>query len=196
MALASRAAAHAFFLRSARARHRPAGPSTMPWASASCRAIRHARWVRYHFERALDELGWRSWVGAKCPRTTAAWRHGCLRGASIWQSSCPPGQLPHQVEFERRLFVARKFATRTVRESVKAPGSSTLLDVLGGRSSTRHAHPPGAGLLPDLGDESFESAWPHPQPLLDEHAAHLAAVHPFRTLAHNGEINTLRGNVN
>ena len=104
-----------------------------------------------------------------------------------------------QDDFERRLFVARKFATRTVRESVKGArqfyvcSMSSRTIVYKGMLTPRQV----PAYFPDLGDEAFESAlalihsrfstntlptWP--------------LAHPFRTLAHNGEINTLRGNVN
>ena len=104
-----------------------------------------------------------------------------------------------QDDFERRLLVARKYATRMVRELVKSAeefyicsfSSRTLLY----KGMLTPAQVP--AYYPDLTDEAFESAlalihsrfstntlpsWP--------------LAHPYRTLAHNGEINTVRGNVN
>ncbi len=104
-----------------------------------------------------------------------------------------------QDDFERRLLVARKYATRMVRESVQSAekfyicsmSSRTILY----KGMLTPAQVP--AYFPDLVDEAFESAlalihsrfstntlpsWP--------------LAHPYRTLAHNGEINTIRGNVN
>ena len=104
-----------------------------------------------------------------------------------------------QDEFERRLMVVRKYGTRMVRESTKTAeefyicslSSRTLLY----KGMLIPAQVP--EYYPDLQDEAFESAialihsrfstntlpsWP--------------LAHPYRTLAHNGEINTIRGNVN
>ena len=104
-----------------------------------------------------------------------------------------------QDAFERRLMVMRKYGTRMVRESTKTAedfyicslSSRTLLY----KGMLTPAQVP--AYFPDLVDEAFESAlalihsrfstntlptWP--------------LAHPFRTLAHNGEINTVRGNVN
>ena len=104
-----------------------------------------------------------------------------------------------QDEFERKLTVVRKYGTRMVRESTKTAehfyicslSSRTLLY----KGMLTPAQVP--AYYPDLVDEAFESAlalihsrfstntlpsWP--------------LAHPYRTLAHNGEINTVRGNVN
>ncbi len=102
-------------------------------------------------------------------------------------------------QFERKLMVVRKYGTRMVRESTKTAekfyicslSSRTLLY----KGMLTPAQVP--AYYPDLEDEAFESAialihsrfstntlpsWP--------------LAHPYRTLAHNGEINTVRGNVN
>ena len=102
--------------------------------------------------------------------------------------------------FERKLYVVRKYAERTIRES-GLPGaehfyagslSSRTIVYKGLFTSTQVF-----GYFADLTDADFESAlalvhsrfstntfptWP--------------LAHPFRYLAHNGEINTLRGNEN
>jgi glutamate synthase (NADPH/NADH) large chain len=102
--------------------------------------------------------------------------------------------------FERKLYVVRKHAERTIRESGLPGASSFYCGSLSARTivykglftSTQVL-----GYFPDLTDADFESAlalvhsrfstntfptWP--------------LAHPFRYLAHNGEINTLRGNEN
>ncbi|GMV92339.1 MAG: glutamate synthase [Candidatus Hydrogenedentota bacterium] len=105
-----------------------------------------------------------------------------------------------QDAFERKLFVIRKIVERTVLESdVKAKAQFYVPSM-----SSRTIVYKGLMLAPqidryylDLSDEDCESAislvhqrystntfpsWP--------------LAHPFRYLAHNGEINTLRGNIN
>jgi glutamate synthase (NADPH/NADH) large chain len=102
--------------------------------------------------------------------------------------------------FERKLYVVRKYAERSIRESglpnadlfyVGSLSSKTIV-YKGLFTSTQVL-----GYFADLTDEDFESAlalvhsrfstntfptWP--------------LAHPFRYIAHNGEINTLRGNEN
>ena len=185
------------------ARHRPARTlATTRSASASCRAtLRTHGGVRYHFERALDELGLEILGWREVPTDNGTLGATAISGEpAIWQVIVArPVSCHTQVEFERRLFVARKFATRTVRESVKGAeqfyvcSMSSRTIVYKGMLTPRQV----PAYFPDLGDEAFESAlalihsrfstntlptWP--------------LAHPFRTLAHNGEINTLRGNVN
>ncbi len=102
--------------------------------------------------------------------------------------------------FERKLYVARKHAQALVGDSVIAgtenyymPSLSCKTVVYKGQLVTEQLN----GYFKDLSDPDFESA--------------LALVHsrfstntfpswqlaqPFRYLAHNGEINTLRGNIN
>ncbi|MFV2064562.1 MAG: glutamate synthase central domain-containing protein, partial [Chloroflexota bacterium] len=161
---------------------------------------RHAG-VKLVMRRVLDELGlellgWRevptdnSTLGA-----TAISREPVIEQMIIRR----PVSCRTQDDFERRLLVARKYATRMVRESVKSAeefyicslSSRTILY----KGMLTPAQVP--AYFPDLTDEAFESAlalihsrfstntlptWP--------------LAHPYRTLAHNGEINTVRGNMN
>ncbi len=107
---------------------------------------------------------------------------------------------PDATVFERKLYVIRKYAERVIRES-ELPGREYFYV---GSLSCRTIVYKGLfissqvlGYFPDLLDESYESAlalvhsrfstntfptWP--------------LAHPFRYIAHNGEINTLRGNEN
>ncbi|MGD8682984.1 MAG: glutamate synthase large subunit [Chloroflexota bacterium] len=104
-----------------------------------------------------------------------------------------------QDEFERKLLVVRKYGTRMVRESTKTAEHFYICSLssrtLNYKGMLTPAQVP--AYYPDLTDEAFESAlalihsrfstntlptWP--------------LAHPFRTLAHNGEINTIRGNIN
>ena len=102
--------------------------------------------------------------------------------------------------FERKLFVIRKVVERAVRESNISAKDEFYVATLSARTICYKGlmlAPQMGKYYPDLSDENFESA--------------LALVHqrystntlpawplaqPFRFLAHNGEINTLRGNIN
>ncbi|HEX7071191.1 MAG TPA: glutamate synthase large subunit, partial [Rhodothermales bacterium] len=110
-----------------------------------------------------------------------------------------PG-LADAASFERKLYIIRKLAERTVRATALpqkhyfyVPSLSHRTIVYKGMLTVEQL----PEYFPDLGDPDFESA--------------LAMVHsrfstntfprwplaqPFRFLCHNGEINTLRGNVN
>jgi glutamate synthase (NADPH/NADH) large chain len=103
-------------------------------------------------------------------------------------------------QLERRLFVLRKFATHNIHITFPQTSDSFYISsfsyktvVYKGQLTTGQVRP----YFPDLRDESFESA--------------IALVHsrfstntvpkwklaqPFRYIAHNGEINTINGNVN
>ena len=104
-----------------------------------------------------------------------------------------------QDAFERKLMVLRKYATRMVRESARTAEhfyvTSLSSRTLVYKGMLTPAQVP--QFYPDLADDAFESAlalihsrfstntlpsWP--------------LAHPYRTLAHNGEINTVRGNFN
>ena len=110
-------------------------------------------------------------------------RHGHLRRAGhLAGHRGPPGQLPH---------AGRVRATPLRGPQVRHPHGARvgqgrravlrLLDVLADDRLQGHAHaPPGAGLLPGPGRRVLRvRPGPHPQPLLDEHAAHLAAGAPL-----------------
>jgi len=103
-----------------------------------------------------------------------------------------------EATFERKLFVIRKWAERTVRESNMAGRGSFFIPSLSSRTIVYKGlllSEQLAGFYTELTDPTMVSA--------------LAMVHqrfstntfptwelaqPFRTLAHNGEINTVRGN--
>ena len=102
--------------------------------------------------------------------------------------------------FERKLYVIRKYAERVIRESSVAGREMFYVGSLSCRTIVYKGLFISSQVLdyfPDLTDESYESAlalvhsrfstntfptWP--------------LAHPFRYIAHNGEINTLRGNEN
>ncbi|MCG6926376.1 MAG: glutamate synthase large subunit [Acidobacteria bacterium] len=157
--------------------------------------------TKHVFRRALDEvgldvLGWR-----EVPTDSSTLGATAISGEPAIQQVIVrrPVSCRTQDDFERRLFVARKYGIRMVRESVKGADDFYICSLSSRTVVYKGMLTPEQvpAYFPDLSEESFESAlalihsrfstntlptWP--------------LAHPFRTLAHNGEINTLRGNVN
>ena len=102
--------------------------------------------------------------------------------------------------FERKLFVIRKQCHKSIRARRLPEGSAFYIASLSTRTVIYKGMMIGDRLqryYKDLGDERAESA------LALVHARFSTntfpsweLAHPFRYLAHNGEINTLRGNIN
>ena len=194
---------HAFFLKEC-SRIGVSLPEPGHYAIGQCflpKAPRAHAGVRGAFERVLDELeldclGWRD-----VPTDNSTLGATAVSGEPYHQQVVVrrPVTCRTQDEFERRLFVARKYGIRAVRESVRG-ASDFYLCSMSSRTIvykgmlTPHQVP---AYFADLGDETFESA------LALIHSRFSTNVlptwplsHPYRTLAHNGEINTLRGNIN
>jgi glutamate synthase domain-containing protein 2/glutamate synthase domain-containing protein 1/glutamate synthase domain-containing protein 3 len=102
--------------------------------------------------------------------------------------------------FERKLYVVRRLVENAVRRSDMASKAQFYISSLSARTIVYK------GLMlahqmdryyPDLSEEKFESclALVHQRYSTNTLPAWPLA-HPFRFLAHNGEINTLRGNIN
>ncbi|MDF1530161.1 MAG: glutamate synthase central domain-containing protein, partial [Sedimenticola sp.] len=105
-----------------------------------------------------------------------------------------------QVVFERKLFVIRKQIEKIIREAGLERGDSFYFTSLSSRTITYK------GMLlsdqvgefyPDLKDERMDSALALVHQRFSTNTFPTwDLAHPFRMIAHNGEINTLRGNVN
>lgn len=103
-------------------------------------------------------------------------------------------------EFERRLFILRKVVSNTIYD-MKNPATRGFYPV---SLSARTIVYKGLVLAPELGDYYLDLQ--HPLFLSSFVLAHQRfstntfpswqLAHPYRMVAHNGEINTLRGNVN
>jgi glutamate synthase domain-containing protein 2/glutamate synthase domain-containing protein 1/glutamate synthase domain-containing protein 3 len=103
----------------------------------------------------------------------------------------PPGL--DQDAFERKLYVIRRVCELTAGPDLVVPSFSSRTLVYKGMLSA----PQLEGFYPDLTDPDFQSA------LALVHSRYSTntfpsweLAHPYRLIAHNGEINTLRGNVN
>ncbi len=147
-------------------------------------------------ELELDCLGWRT-----VPTDNSTLGVTAIVGEPSLQQIVVrrPATCRSQDDFERRLFVARKYGIRTVRESVPGAEGFYLCSMSSRTIVYKGMLTPAqvSEYFPDLGDATFESA------LALIHSRFSTNVlptwplaHPYRALAHNGEINTLRGNIN
>ena len=98
-----------------------------------------------------------------------------------------------QDAFERKLYVIRRIAELAAGADLVVPSFSSRTLVYKGMLSA----PQLEGFYPDLADPLFKSA------LALVHSRYSTntfpsweLAHPYRLIAHNGEINTLRGNIN
>jgi glutamate synthase (ferredoxin) len=108
-------------------------------------------------------------------------------------------ELPDAAAFERKLYVIRKRVSRGARRGIHERGMfyvaslSSRTIVYKGMLRTDQL----ASFYPDLGEASFESALALVHSRFSTNTfPSWARAHPYRYLAHNGEINTLRGNIN
>ncbi len=94
--------------------------------------------------------------------------------------------------FERKLFVMRRVIEKTVQDVYICSLSSYTIVYKGLLLATQIS-----GFYPDLGNPAFRShiALVHQRYSTNTFPS-WSLAHPFRCLAHNGEINTLKGNIN
>ena len=104
-------------------------------------------------------------------------------------------------EFERRLYILRKvdLATRSISAATATSPATTRCRCPAARSSTRACSSPtsSAPTIRTCSDKDFESALALVHQRFSTNTFPTwSLAHPYRMVAHNGEINTLRGNVN
>src|SRR3954454_24464198 len=104
-----------------------------------------------------------------------------------------PGFEGHQMAFERKLFVIRRIVELAAGPDFYASSSSSRTLVYKGMlisHQLRHFYP-------DLADERFASALALVHSRFSTNTfPSWERAHPYRVICHNGEINTLMGNVN
>ena len=111
-----------------------------------------------------------------------------------------PAGITNPDDFERKLYVLRRLIFKTVRETVTAAmdvfyfaSLSCKTIVYKGQLTTYQVR----GYFPDLSDERVTSAFGLVHSRFSTNTfPSWKLAQPFRFLAHNGEINTLRGNLN
>jgi glutamate synthase (NADPH/NADH) large chain len=182
----------------------PAPAKIMPSAFSSCRrtmtcapAVRGCRGS--HRRRRARPCS----AGAPCRSTTSAFpRRPTFRPPNLCTARCssPAAKgTPGGDDFERRLFILRKVISNTIYGGI-ASGEQFYIVSLSSRTIVYKgmflAYQLGA-YFKDLTDERFTSslALVH-QRFSTNTFPSWKLAHPYRMVAHNGEINTLRGNVN
>jgi glutamate synthase domain-containing protein 2/glutamate synthase domain-containing protein 1/glutamate synthase domain-containing protein 3 len=146
-------------------------------------------------EEELKPLGWRD-----VPTSNRSLGEIARASEPFIRQLFIDGEGRHDLELERRLYVIRKRAERRVRERLGDEASEFYLPSMSCRTIVYK----GMFLAPQLFDYYLDLADPRV-------VTALAVVHqrystntfpswrlaqPFRMIAHNGEINTLRGNIN
>ncbi len=147
-------------------------------------------------EEGLDQLGWRD-VPTVNTRLGAAARNA---EPLVRQLAIGRGRHPDTAAFERKLFVARKRMEHAVRALGMPEAHAFYMPSMSARTMVYK------GMLladqvgeyyPDLQDPAMESALAFVHQRFSTNTfPSWDLAHPFRMIAHNGEINTLRGNIN
>lgn len=154
------------------------------------------------FNRAAEKLGLEILGYRKVPvnRTdigpTALSVEPCMEQVFI---GCPDHINDPEV-FERKLFVLRNYATHTIQNTVKKDGIGFYLSSLSYKTIVYKGQLTSLqvrGYFPDLSDKRVVSAFGlvHSRFATNTFPSWKLAQ-PFRYIAHNGEINTLQGNLN
>jgi glutamate synthase (NADPH/NADH) large chain len=154
------------------------------------------------FNRAAEKLGLEILGYRKVPvnRTdigpTALSVEPCMEQVFI---ACPDHINDPEV-FERKLFVLRNYATHTIQNTVKKDGIGFYLSSLSYKTIVYKGQLTSLqvrGYFPDLSDKRVVSAFGlvHSRFATNTFPSWKLAQ-PFRYIAHNGEINTLQGNLN
>ena len=171
----------------------PAGSTASP--SASCRATTRAAPSSSGSCPTLSRRrGSASSAGATSRSTspTSATPRRRLRPVSDTASSPPHDGLDPDA-FERKLYVIRRVAELAAGPDLVFPSFSSRTIVYKGMLMA----PQLLGAYPDLQDERVKSALALVHSRFSTNTfPSWELAHPYRMIAHNGEINTLRGNVN
>ena len=112
--------------------------------------------------------------------------------AQVFVGPAPGSRLPAPDALERRLYVIRKLIERATKDLYICGLSSKTLIYKGMLTASQIE-----GMFPDLSDAAVESALALVHQRFSTNTfPSWPLAHPYRLVAHNGEINTLRGNIN
>ncbi|UTA70127.1 glutamate synthase large subunit [Emticicia sp. 21SJ11W-3] len=111
-----------------------------------------------------------------------------------------PSDITEEIDFERKLYILRQYASRIIRESVAGAKEHFYFSSLSCRTISYKGQLTTEQLkyyFPDLSNKSVTSAFAviHSRFSTNTFPSWKLAQ-PFRFIAHNGEINTVKGNVN
>ena len=165
----------------------------------SARLRRHCErvWERCLTEEGLKILGWRTVpVDSSCLSDLVASTEPEHRQVFVAR----PAELTNQDDFERRLYLARKVVTNSIRKAYKGREIGHYPVSLSSRTLVYKGMFLSAQVkayYKDLSDPRFTSAIALVHQRFSTNTfPSWRLAHPYRMVAHNGEINTLRGNVN
>ena len=145
----------------------------------------------------LGVLGWRD-----VPTSNHSLGRSALAGEPFMRQVflARPAQLPGELEFERKLYVARRRAERAIATAGFHESEYFYVASLSSRTLVYKGMLTSEQLelyYPDLSDPAMESAIALVHSRFSTNTfPSWERAHPYRYLIHNGEINTLRGNVN
>ncbi len=151
--------------------------------------------TRESIERSVSESGLRILGWRRVPTRSSVLGESALGGEpEVWQLFLEkPADIEPGDAFERRLYVARRRLENSHAGQLFVTGLSSRTVVYKGMLTVAQL----SSYYEDLQDPAFKSAVAIVHSRFSTNTLpqwHLA--HPFRYLAHNGEINTLRGNAN
>ncbi|HEX8030683.1 MAG TPA: glutamate synthase central domain-containing protein, partial [Vicinamibacterales bacterium] len=148
-------------------------------------------------EEGLKLLGWRTVpIGLKAIGKSAADVAPVFEQAFVGDQGSGIGEqgagIGDRGRFERKLYVVRKLIERATKDLYIVSLSSQTLIYKGMLTASQIE-----GMFPDLSDPEVESALALVHQRFSTNTfPSWPLAHPYRYVAHNGEINTLRGNIN
>ena len=139
-------------------------------------------------KEGIPFLGWRQ--VPVCPEILGHQARSCM--PSIWQAFVgKPPRIQPGIDFDRRLYVARRVFEQSSQETYVCSLSSRTIVYKGMFLVTQLRL-----FYPDLQDEDYETAIGMVHSRFSTNTApSWNRAHPNRLILHNGEINTIRGNV-
>jgi glutamate synthase (NADPH) large chain len=163
--------------------------------SSNGRAACESALARIVHEEGQTFLGWRD-----VPRDNAGLAQAAKEREPVVRQAFIGGACTDQDALERKLFVIRKRVEHEVRRLNLADGKQFYIPTLSSRTLNYKgmllAHQVGEYFL-DLKDARMVSALALVHQRFSTNTFPTwDLAHPFRMIAHNGEINTLRGNIN
>ena len=163
--------------------------------SANGRAACESALARIVHQEGQTFLGWRD-----VPRDNSGLAQAAKDREPVVRQVFIASQCADQDAFERKLFVIRKRVEHEVRRLNLVDGTQFYIPSLSSRTINYKgmllAHQVGEYFL-DLQDERMVSALALVHQRFSTNTFPTwDLAHPFRMIAHNGEINTLRGNIN
>lgn len=154
------------------------------------------------FSRAAEKLGLKILTYRKVPVNTSGIGSTALSVEPVMEQvfiACPE-EIQNPEDFERKLFILRNYATHTIHNTVKKDNIGFYIASLSYKTVTYKGQLTSLQVrtyFPDLSHHEVVSAFGliHSRFATNTFPSWKLAQ-PFRYIAHNGEINTLQGNLN